>query len=131
MICYVGDGCEIAIQPDLNDGVRPLVLVVQDESCFSSNDGRKTIWKQKDQTILRPKGYGRSLMVSEFLCECHGRLRLTREQQILYPEIPSEAGVIIQPGKGADGYWDNEDLIIQTKTRVIPILKSSTREVMH
>ena len=123
MITYVGEDCEIAIQPDLDDGVRPLVLVVQDESCFSSNDGRKTIWKQKDESILRPKGSGRSLMVSEFLCECHGRLRLTKEQQILYPEIPSKAGVIIKPGKEADGYWDNEDLVVQTKTRVIPIFK--------
>ena len=123
MITYVGDDCEKAIQPDLEDGVRPLVLVVQDESCFSSNDARKTIWKQRNGNILRPKGSGRSLMVSEFLCECHGRLRLTAEQQTLNPGVPSEAGIIIKPGKGADGYWDNDDLVRQTETFVIPIFK--------
>src|SRR5689334_2057136 len=32
MYRYVGDDCEIAIRPDLQDGVRPLILVVQ--ACF-------------------------------------------------------------------------------------------------
>ena len=56
MITYVGENCEKAIQPDLEGGVRPLALVVQDKSCFSSNDARKTIWKQRNGNILRPKG---------------------------------------------------------------------------
>ena len=43
MFKYVFDDCETAIRPDLDDGVRPLVLVVQDESCFAANDGRKSV----------------------------------------------------------------------------------------
>ena len=50
MFKYVGDDCEIAIRPDLDDGFRPLVLVVQDESCFAANDGRKSVWME----IVRP-----------------------------------------------------------------------------
>jgi len=35
MFKYVGEDCETAIRLDLDDGVRPLVLVVQDESCVA------------------------------------------------------------------------------------------------
>ena len=123
MFCYVGDDCEIAIRPDLEDGVRPLVLVVQDESCFASNEGKKTVWMQKDKTILRPKGSGRSLMASEFLCECHGRLVLSPPDQGVYQDVPNQAGITIKPGCNGDGYWDNEDLVAQISDRVIPIFK--------
>ena len=60
-------------------------------------------------------------MVSEFLFECHGRLRLTDEQKTLFPDVPSEATMIIKPDNGSDGYWDNEDLVKQIKDKVIPI----------
>lgn len=59
MNMYVGDDCEIAIQSELDDGLRPLVVVVQGESCFASNDGWKKMWKQKDGNVLRPKGSGK------------------------------------------------------------------------
>ena len=123
MFKFIGDDCETALRPDIPDGIRPLVLVVQDESCFSGHEGRKTLWMRKDKTILRPKGQGRSIMVSEFLCECHGRMRLSDGQRLQYPDVPAEATMIIKPGKNADGYWDCEDLVMQTKDRAIPIFK--------
>lgn len=123
MLKFIGEDCEVALRPDLPEDTRPLVLVVQDESCFSSNEGRKTLWMQKDKTVLRPKGQGRSIMVSEFLCECHGRLKLNDEQQSQYPHLPAEATMVIKPGKNADGYWDCEDLVIQTRDRAIPLFK--------
>jgi hypothetical protein len=43
MLSYVGEDLEIAVRPDLRDGENPIVLVTHDESCFSSNDGGKTI----------------------------------------------------------------------------------------
>jgi hypothetical protein len=52
-------------------------------------------------------------MVSGFLCPCHGRLYFIDELgQKVY------ADVIIHPGKNADGWWDNQDLINQLKERV-------------
>jgi hypothetical protein len=123
MLKYIGEDCETAVRPELPDNTPPLVLVVQDESCFSSHEGRKTLWMRKDKTILRPKGSGRSLMVSEFLCECHGRMKLNEEQMVQFPDIPSETAIIIKPGKNADGYWDCEDLVEQTRDRAIPIFK--------
>ena len=81
MFKYVGDDCETAIRPDLDDGVRPLVLVVQD-------DGRKSVWMENGKTKLRPKGQGRVIMVSEFLCECHGRLSLSDDDANVIPFFP-------------------------------------------
>ena len=123
MIRYVGDDCEHAIRPDLPDGIKPLVLVVQDESCFAAFDGNKTQWVLKDHNTLRPKGNGRSIMVSEFLCECHGRLVLSPSQQREFPQIPAEATEIIKPGIGADGWWENQHLAAQLTDKVIPIFK--------
>ena len=49
------------------------VLVVHDESTFSSNDGEKTVWGEYNGSLIRKKGImGKSLMISAFLCECHG-----------------------------------------------------------
>eukprot|EP00474_Spongospora_subterranea_P004962 CRZ05420.1 hypothetical protein [Spongospora subterranea] len=87
MFTYVGDNLEISMQPELQDAEKPVVLVAHDESCFSSFEGKQTIWMEKDRQPLRPKGQGKSIMVSEFLCECHGRLAQTPVQQLLHPEL--------------------------------------------
>ena len=123
MVKFIGDDCETALRLELAKNERPLVLVVQDESCFASHDGRKNLWMRKDGTVLRPKGSGRSLMVSEFLCERHGRMKLDEEQQRNHPGVPSEVIMIIKPGKNNDGYWDCEDLVAQTRDRAVPIFK--------
>ena len=64
----------------------------------------------EERKYTSSKGSGRSLIVSEFLYECHGRLHLTAEQQTLNPGVSSEAGKSIQPVKDEDWYWDNDDL---------------------
>jgi len=105
-------------------GVKPLVYVVHDESIFTAHDGKSTVWREKGSVFLRPKGEGRSLMVSEFLCECHGPMKLTDEQRRAHPAIEhSETLVIIAPGKNADGYWRNEDLLQQVSQRLMPIFR--------
>jgi hypothetical protein len=72
MIVYSGEFMEDVIKPSLAPGQRPLVLVTHDESCFSAHDGRNFIWLDDNNHPIRPKGDGRSIMVSAFLCECHG-----------------------------------------------------------
>ena len=109
----------IAVPPHLNQGERRLVLVTHDESCFSSNDGKTTIWMSEDNRPLRPKGEGRSVMVSDFLCECHGPLSLSPEQQAQHPGVTPESVVIIKPGKNGDGYWTNSDLVKQLEKAIL------------
>lgn len=77
---YESDDMARVAHPVLNPGERPRVLVTHDESCFSSHDGKTTIWMDENDRPLRPKGQGRSIMVSDFLCECHGPMKLNQEQ---------------------------------------------------
>ena len=97
--------------------------MVHDKSFFSSYDGKRTVWVRGDGHPIRPKGQGRSIMVSEFLCECHGRLKLTADMASRHPDLPKEATVIIFPGKNADGYWNNSDLVKRTTIKVMPLFK--------
>jgi hypothetical protein len=60
---YEGNNMEMKMPP-LPEGVKPLVMVGHDESCFQSNDGRKTCWLDKNHRQVRPKGPGKSLMVA-------------------------------------------------------------------
>ena len=123
MVKYSGDDMNEEEQPDLLPSQRRLILVTHDESCFSSHDGRSTIWFDEDNRPLRPKGDGRSIMVSEFICECHGPMQLSPEQRQQWPDAPYSSKSIIKPGKNAEGYWTNEDLIDQVKRKALPIFK--------
>jgi hypothetical protein len=120
---YEGEDMDTVISPDLQSGQRPRVLVTHDESCFSSHDGKSTIWMDVNDRPLRPKGQGRSIMVSEFLCECHGAMKLNNEQRAQYPDTPFETCTIILPGKQQDGYWTTANLIQQVRTKAMPIFK--------
>ena len=119
METFVGDEMETCIQPELDSGKNKVVLVTQDECIFQAHDGARRIWQEKTRKELRPKGPGASMMVSAFLCQCHGLLRLPEELTELHPEIPTDSTVIMHPGANKDGYFTNEDLASQTRTMLI------------
>jgi hypothetical protein len=109
-----GDDMEIVSMPDLKPGEKQLIWIVQDESCFFENDGRRFVWKKEGSTSMRKKGNkGRVLHVSDFLCECHGPLK--------YETL--EARVFMKPGKDKDGWWTGQDTIEQTINKAIPIAR--------
>lgn len=120
---YSGDDMSIISAPILQTGQRPRILVTHDESCFSSHDGKDTIWMDVNDRPLRPKGQGRSIMVSEFLCECHGPMKLDESLRSAHADIPSQTCTIILPGKQQDGYWTTAHLIDQVKNKAMPIFK--------
>ena len=66
VIQYVGEFMETPIFPELDYGQKTLILVTHDESCFGSNDGRRFCWIDENNRQIRPKGNGRSVMVSAF-----------------------------------------------------------------
>ena len=101
------------ILPQLDEGCEEIVLIVHDECIFYANEGRKCVWFEDGKPPLKTKGQGRTIMVSEFLCACHGRLCFGEK----------EARRIIYPGANHDGYWDNDDLIDQLKA-AIPIFEA-------
>jgi hypothetical protein len=115
-----GDDMKIEMAPVLQSNQRPLVWLTNDESCFSSHDGKATIRMDANDRPLRPKGQGRSIVVSEFLCECHGPMKLNEAQRAEYLDVAFETCAIIQPGKH-EGYWITANLIEQVKTKAMPI----------
>ena len=106
-------------------------------------------WRLADEPEFRKKTRGTTVMLSGFICQCHGvisaetiaSLSAAEKQSIknLYkiesekdpdfkPELPEHGAFsIILPGagKGKDGYWGGEDVAAQLR-HVIPIFK-----VMH
>ncbi|CAB4491800.1 unnamed protein product [Rhizophagus irregularis] len=63
-------------------------------------------------------------MVSEFLSEECGRLKLNAQQHQENSFIPQEACTYLQPSKDQEGYWTSEHLIDQVKTKAIPIFET-------
>lgn len=124
METYTGDDMEVVISPDLNDGEARVVLVTQDECIFQAHDGKKKIWQEQDRKKIRPKGEGASIMVSAFLCPCHGMLRLSLEMASDHPDISPDSTHIMFPGANRDGYFTCEDLAQQTNNmlRIFEIL---------
>ena len=59
---------------------RKLVLIFHDESTFHSNDGQGWMWAEKGKQPIKPKSQGRGIMVSDFVDEHNGYLRLTDEE---------------------------------------------------
>src|SRR2546421_9985020 len=123
MAKYEGENME-QIPPTLGPNDKEIVLVTHDECIFYSNDGKRGIWAKSGELPLRKKGNGRSIMVSEFLTEAHGRLCLSDEQIFNHRNTPKEARVYLQPGKNQEGYWTSKHLVNQVKTKAIPIFET-------
>ncbi|GES72956.1 hypothetical protein RCL_jg15606.t1 [Rhizophagus clarus] len=120
---FIGEKCEIQVNPELKNGERLHILVTHDETTFQSNDGQKSGWRPKNEQPLRKKRQGRSIHVSDFLTDTIGRLKLSSD--VVDDGIPHEARVIINPGKNFDGWWNIDQLIDQIKTRAIPIFEKT------
>lgn len=126
IVCNV-TGEETTQNPTLEPNKKISVMVVHDECCFSSHDGRKYLWVEGDKGHIRKKGQGKSIMVSEFLYECHGHMRISLEQATENGIDPGEnncnliARFVIHPGQNDDGYWKNEDVARQLRDSVILI----------
>ena len=104
MIVYSGADMDVEEAPLLEEGQSRCVLITHDETTCNSNDAVKTVWVLEGKSDLRPKSRGQSLMVSGFMCECHGFI----ERSDGYRSYE-----IIKPGIHRDGWWTNDDLIKQ------------------
>ena len=96
---------------------KQLVTIFHDECSFQSNDDQTFMWALEDQTSIRPKNRGTGLMVSDFIDEYCGCLRLTDDEYTLFrrthPNIKQAARVILRYGENRDGYWNSSKFISQ------------------
>ncbi len=123
MASYDGETME-KILPNLKDNEKEHIFVTHDECIFYSNDGKRGVWAKTGELPLRKKGNGRSIMISEFLTEACGRLKLDTQTIENYPHIPKEARVCLIPGKNQEGYWTMNHLLEQVKSKAIPIFEA-------
>jgi len=76
MTAYEAHFVQNAVPSTLQAGERELVWVIHDECTFYLNDGANIAWLEDNETILRKKSQSAVIMLSEFLCLCHGNLKL-------------------------------------------------------
>jgi len=86
MKAFGGEGTEMAnmaiiIEPNLKDGENEIVMITHDESTFYCNEGMRLFWKENGKKKLLPKYKGQSIMISGFLCACHGFMSNSRGQK--------------------------------------------------
>ncbi|KAI9492754.1 hypothetical protein BDB00DRAFT_873150 [Zychaea mexicana] len=92
---FLGDDMRTVIPPELRPGQQKIVFVTHDECTFYANDGKSTLWLQEGENVLRKKGPGLSIMVSEFQCPCHGTMKIKGWT----------SRRVIHAGANRDGYW--------------------------
>ncbi|RIB16811.1 hypothetical protein C2G38_2315547 [Gigaspora rosea] len=90
-----------------------------------TNDGQRRIWTREDEDILCSKHIGCSVMVSAFICPCHGLLQLSEEQFSANPHVKYRDTFVV-PSVQEDGYWRSEHMLEQLEQRVTPIF-----EILH
>ena len=56
------------------------VVFFHDESTFQANEDQTVMWGQRGKHVLRPKGKGSGIMVSDFVDEHSGFLALTDKE---------------------------------------------------
>ena len=107
---------------------RKLVLIFHDESIFHSNDDQGWMWGEEGKTILKPKGQGRGIMVSDFIDKHNGYLALTdaeyEQGKQTYPDLQQQARMLLKYGAEFEGYW-NSDKFLEQVEAAIKIAKAS------
>ncbi|KAL4255827.1 hypothetical protein AB1N83_013423 [Pleurotus pulmonarius] len=92
----------------------------RDESTFHANEYAPSLWLREGENVLRKKGRGQLIHVSDFVTEASGRLVLFNANG----EIVEDARQIIYPGTNGDAWWDHEQLLAQVK-RAIQIFEKA------
>ena len=91
---------------------KTLVSIFHDESICNTNEGQTWMWAAEDQPIIQPKTKGSGIMVSDFIDEHSGYLRLSDEEHSLAkagnPDFPKEARVLLEYGADREGYWNSD-----------------------
>ena len=88
--------------------------MTHDESTFHSNDGRKFMWLKAGGDLLRKKGIGKGIIVSDFLTP-GGRLACGTGDSKRYATHLHEFG--------PNNYWTREKMTNHTLQIMIPIFE--------
>jgi hypothetical protein len=104
---YSYEDVSIVVPPTLPPNVKQHVFVTHDESTFYANDHQQYAWLEESESFILPKSQGRSIMISEFHCPCHGTMRAVINGKAV------TSRVVFYPGAAYQGYWTSEHMIAQ------------------
>lgn len=113
-----------------------LVLLYHDESIFSTNEGQTWMWATEDTPVIQPKTKGAGIMVSDFIDQHRGYLRLTEAEHTRAlasdPDFPGTARATLEYGAEKEGYWTGEKFMTNVKdaTRIAETIYPSTSHTL-
>ena len=102
-----------ADSPPSETNDKKLVVIYHDESIFNVNEAPQTwMWGAADKPAILPKTKGSGIMVSDFIDEHHGFLRLSSEEledaRALDTNFLEQARELFEYGAAREGYWTGE-----------------------
>ena len=104
---------------------KKLVLIDHDESIFSTNEGQSWAWATGDDPVIQPKTKGAGIMVSDYVEEHDGFLRLSGTEAALAkasdPTFPMTARTFLEYGGDKEGYWNSEKFMknVEDAARIV------------
>ena len=102
--------------------IEKTIVIFHDESTFQSCDYERTQWGSKDDHMLVPKSRGAGIMVSDFITEKDGYLKLTDSEfaavSVTEPGLVQSARATLEYGESKDGYWTSAKFMDQLKYTV-------------
>ena len=100
------------IRCEVDENKKELVIIYDDKSIFNTNEGQSWMWGEEDRPAILPKTKGSGIMVSDFVKEHGGYIRLTdaefetaKEQ---YPDLTQNAKQLLEYGAEQEGYWTDD-----------------------
>ena len=103
---YTGEDMGVVIAPKLLEGEKRVVLITHDESTFYCCEGKPMLWMENGKSKLLPKSKGTSIMVSGFVCPCHG----------MFSDNTHQSFQLFEAGKNREGWFTNKDIVAQFDT---------------
>ena len=103
------------------EAVRKLVFIYHDETVFHTNEDKAYSWTEGGRMKLNPKGQGQGIMISDFVDEHCGFLRLSDEDYSRLsksdPTLKQSARqqIVISHDHGKKGYWNNDHFVSNVK----------------
>lgn len=86
---------------------RILIAITHDECITRANDTVVRTWLEDGKNRIASKHPGQSLMISAFVCACHGLVNF----------------VLLKPGVAQEGWWTNE-LLVNQVVEAMPLAES-------
>ena len=101
---------------------KKLVMIYHDESIFCTNEAQTWMWGEADKPAILPKTKGSGIMVSDFVEEHEGFLKMDEneleEVRSNEPDFPAEARELLEYVAEREGYWTGDKFMKQVQNAV-------------